>query len=121
MTSRVRAFATALLAASLSFAGPGAVALASAPAAPAPDTRAGENADGGQPFVARSETAAARLAVRGSRSLVDGVPRDLVALLTRSILLAPSMTARALAARDAQRTAPLVPATVRSSRGPPAA
>ena len=115
---RLRALATALFAASLSFAGPGAVALASAPDALVRDGRSG---DAEQPLLARLETTSARLAVRATRSIVDAAARNLVAALPPAIALAPPETARVLGARGAPQTARRVPVTARSSRGPPAA
>lgn len=112
---RLRALATAILAASLSFAGPGAMALVSAPDALA-QARDGK---GDQPFVTRPVSESSRVAVRTGRAAPDAGARDLIATLPPIFFLAPPAPSQGPAPRNAQRSTALVPVTSRSSRGPP--
>jgi hypothetical protein len=115
-----RAFAIAVLAAGLSFAGPGAFALAADTVRLAPDTGGGRDAP---PFVARLDTSATRVALQPARRAgPDDAParRPLLAILPGG---APRLEAPAGPSTQAGRPArhaPGRPASfVRTSRGPP--
>lgn len=116
---RLRALAAAILAAGLSLAGPGALAVVSAP--DALERRARDGSGEEQSFVARPTSATQRLAVRTGRSAPDqGAPEWLVRLAP-AVSLYPPQAVRAPAPRVALRDLPIVPVTSRSPRGPPAA
>ena len=116
-TEGLRAFAIALLAASLSLAGPGAVALASQPGGFERQVREGKDA---QPFVARPAPPAVRVAIRprGS-SRDDHGGRQLAVALTVRARDGAAVSPRFLSGRTPRCNARRFPDTVRSSRGPP--
>jgi hypothetical protein len=118
----LRALATAILAASLSFGlsffAPGAIALGATPDLLGQQAHEGK---GDQPFVARPVSASPRVAVRPGRAMPDTGARDLTAILSPVFSLEPPAAAPAPAPRLAQRAIASVPVTSRSSRGPPAA
>ena len=113
----LRAFAIALLAASLSLAGPGALALASRPGGFERQVREGKDA---QPFVARPAALAVRVALRPrGASLDDHGGRQLAVELTARARDGAAVSSRFLSGRAPRGNARRFPETVRSSRGPP--
>jgi hypothetical protein len=118
-TYRLRALAAAIIAVSLSWAGPGTRALVAAPDALERQVREGKTE---QPFVlilARPATESLRVAVRPGRAVPDQPARDLVGVLAPVFHLPLPQTAVAPALPGAPRAVALVPVTSRSSRGPP--
>lgn len=116
---RLRALAAAILAAGLSLAGPGALAVVSAP--DALERRARDGGGEEQSFVARPISATQRLAARTGRGAPDQGAPEWLALLAPAVSLDPPQAAPAPAPRVALRDLPIVPVTSRSPRGPPAA
>jgi hypothetical protein len=113
----IRAFAIALLAASLSLAGPGAIALASQPGGLEREVRDGKDA---QPFLARPAPPAVRVALRPRGGSLDGHGgRQLAVELCARARDGAAISPRFLSGRVPRRNARRIPETVRSSRGPP--
>lgn len=115
---RLRALAAAIIAAGLSFAGPGTRALGAAPDALERGVREGHDEPS---FVARPVAATPRVAARTGRGAPEQGAPEWLALLTPAVSLEPPRAAPAPAARVALRDLPLVPVTSRSPRGPPCA
>ena len=116
----IRGFSIAILAASLSLAGPGA--LASEPGRLAQQAREGQSdqREKQQPFVARPAPSSVRVALRPrGASLDEHGGRQLTAALAARARQGAAASQRLRSETEPRHDPWPVPTTVRSSRGPP--